>query len=323
MATNRPGRTTPLSRPPDGCVAQRPLRRQEFAQSSPCGQAAADAGPGHPAYGRHVVRFVALGDSLTEGTGDPHPAYPNGLRGWADLLAAHLGRRNPTTEYANLALRAKRAGEVAAEQVDAALALRPDVVTLWVGGNDLLRPVLRLREVLDPIDEAVGRLTASGATVFVLTGLPLPRHRIVAPVRGRVMRLDARVRDLVTAHQGTIVDLADAGGPDLWANPRMWDADRVHPSPMGHAHLAHRLADALGEPMTRPAPRPVRLVPRTAPRRGQRWNQLVDEGQWWCTEAIPHLARWAANASVHEGVLPKWPVPILPAQAFGPVRLAG
>src|SRR5690606_7210015 len=28
-------------------------------------------------------RFVAVGDSFTEGVGDPDPSAPNGLRGWA------------------------------------------------------------------------------------------------------------------------------------------------------------------------------------------------------------------------------------------------
>lgn len=83
-----------------------------------------------------MARFVALGDSLTEGTGDPHGGYPNGLRGWADLLATELARVDPGLEYANLALRAKRARDVLVEQVPAAVALRPTLVTLWVGGND-------------------------------------------------------------------------------------------------------------------------------------------------------------------------------------------
>ncbi len=37
-------------------------------------------------------RYVALGDSFTEGVGDPDPARPNGLRGWADLVAEELAR---------------------------------------------------------------------------------------------------------------------------------------------------------------------------------------------------------------------------------------
>ncbi|MGI8523346.1 MAG: GDSL-type esterase/lipase family protein [Nocardioides sp.] len=35
-------------------------------------------------------RYVALGDSFTEGVGDPDPPRPNGLRGWADRVAEAL-----------------------------------------------------------------------------------------------------------------------------------------------------------------------------------------------------------------------------------------
>src|SRR4051794_27659529 len=38
-------------------------------------------------------RYVALGDSFTEGVGDPDPARPNGLRGWADRVAEVLAER--------------------------------------------------------------------------------------------------------------------------------------------------------------------------------------------------------------------------------------
>ena len=38
-------------------------------------------------------RYVAIGDSFTEGVGDPDPLRPNGLRGWADRVAEVLAAR--------------------------------------------------------------------------------------------------------------------------------------------------------------------------------------------------------------------------------------
>jgi lysophospholipase L1-like esterase len=50
-----------------------------------------------------VRSFVALGDSFTEGVGDP---YPDGtFRGWADRFAAQLAAASPGLRYANLAIR--------------------------------------------------------------------------------------------------------------------------------------------------------------------------------------------------------------------------
>ena len=56
--------------------------------------------------------YVALGDSFTEGVGDPHPGSPNGLRGWADHVAVALAQHNPDLRYANLAVRGRRMDEI-------------------------------------------------------------------------------------------------------------------------------------------------------------------------------------------------------------------
>lgn len=84
------------------------------------------------------VRYVALGDSQTEGVGDGDDTL--GLRGWADRLAEQLTTVNPGLQYANLAVRGRVAGQVRAEQLEPALALRPDLATVVAGVNDLLRP---------------------------------------------------------------------------------------------------------------------------------------------------------------------------------------
>ncbi|MSZ77615.1 MAG: SGNH/GDSL hydrolase family protein, partial [Actinobacteria bacterium] len=86
------------------------------------------------------LRYVALGDSFTEGVGDPDDARPNGLRGWADRVAEVLGAQDPGFGYANLAIRGRKLDAILDEQVDAALALRPDLVTIYAGANDILRP---------------------------------------------------------------------------------------------------------------------------------------------------------------------------------------
>ena len=68
-------------------------------------------------------RYVALGDSFTEGVGDDDPARPNGVRGWADRVAEQLGAADPAFGYANLAIRGRKLRQIMAEQVDAAVDL--------------------------------------------------------------------------------------------------------------------------------------------------------------------------------------------------------
>lgn len=107
-------------------------------------------------------RYVALGDSFTEGLWDVPGGTPPArtehadpalaCRGWADLLARSLADRAAAAgpepspglpaepvRYANLAVRGRLLGPILREQVPAALELRPDLVSLIGGGNDLLQ----------------------------------------------------------------------------------------------------------------------------------------------------------------------------------------
>src|SRR5690242_117593 len=104
--------------------------------------------------------YVAIGDSFTEGLGDPRPDGTQ--RGWADRVAAGLGG-----PYANLAVRGRRLDEIITGQVDAALALRPGLVSLTSGGNDALRPGFDVEAVMARFEGAVARLAGSGAAVLL------------------------------------------------------------------------------------------------------------------------------------------------------------
>ena len=63
---------------------------------------------------------------------------PNGLRGWADHVAFALAQTNPDLRYANLAVRGRRMDEILVEQVQTAVMLEPDLVTIYAGMNNLL-----------------------------------------------------------------------------------------------------------------------------------------------------------------------------------------
>lgn len=119
------------------------------------------------------TRYVALGDSFTEGVGDDDPTRPNGVRGWADRVAEVLaGRAAAAGEefgYANLAIRGRKLAQIVAEQVDPAIALAPDLVTVYAGANDILRPSVDLDALAATYDEAIGRLAATGATIGIFT----------------------------------------------------------------------------------------------------------------------------------------------------------
>ena len=126
------------------------------------------AGGGLNCMGRMVRmpfhRYVALGDSFTEGVGDHDPTLPNGVRGWADRVAEGLAAGAPDFGYANLAIRGRKMDAILAEQVEPALALRPDLVSLYAGGNDILRPKVSIDALVQRYDEASAGWPRPGRT---------------------------------------------------------------------------------------------------------------------------------------------------------------
>src|SRR3978361_1087314 len=115
-------------------------------------------------------RYVALGDSFTEGIGDPEPLSPGGHRGWADRVAEVLSEQNDDFAYANLAVRGRLLQQILNEQIEPALALRPDLITISAGGNDIIRPNTDPDEVASRLEKGVEKLHSRGATVVLFTG---------------------------------------------------------------------------------------------------------------------------------------------------------
>ncbi|MET7475600.1 SGNH/GDSL hydrolase family protein [Streptomyces sp. NPDC005648] len=201
------------------------------------------------------LRYVALGDSQTEGLGDGDEA--RGWRGWADRLAEQLARDSPGLLYANLAVRGRLAGQVHAEQLAPALALKPDLATVVAGLNDVLRPRFDPDEVAGHLEAMFAALTAQGARVATVTFPDIGRIAPLArPLAPRVLAFNARLREAARRH-GVIV--ADSEPHAAVTDPRLWSADRLHASPRGHALIAAAVAHALALPgsddgWTRPLP---------------------------------------------------------------------
>src|SRR4051812_40344136 len=190
------------------------------------------------------LRYVALGDSQTEGLGDGDDR--TGLRGWADRLAEQLAAASPGLEYANLAVRGHLAAQVHAGQLGPALALRPDLATVVAGVNDLLRPRFDADEVAGHLEAMFAALTAQGALVATLTFPDIARITPLArPISSRAAALNHRIRAAALRH-GVIV--AETSHHPVVTDPRLWTQDRLHASPLGHERIAAAVAHALQLP---------------------------------------------------------------------------
>src|SRR5678815_443272 len=95
---------------------------------------------------RVFARYVAIGDSSTEGLDDPDGQ--GGYRGWANRLAERVAAaQSSPLLYANLAVRGRTTRQILTQQLEPALALRPDLVTLFSGTNDVVKPRFDAHEV--------------------------------------------------------------------------------------------------------------------------------------------------------------------------------
>ena len=250
--------------------------------------------------------FAALGDSFTEGVGDP---YNDGVscRGWSDRFAEHLAAHQTGLRYANLAIRGKCLGEVLDEQVPAAVAMAPDLVSLAAGGNDMLKPRCNPDTLADTFETAVARLTAAGSKVMVFTGFDPTAFPVLRLIRGKAAVYSMYIRVIAAKYDCLLADLWPMR---ILTDRRLWSPDRLHLNADGHRRVA-LLASAVagvevgedwGAPLEQPLLRPgFKGAARswlTA-----RWSDV----EWVTEHAAPYLSRRLHGVSAGDGLVAKRP----------------
>ncbi len=256
---------------------------------------------------REFRSFAALGDSFTEGVGDPC-ADGIGCRGWADRFAEELDCQQPGLGYANLAIRGKLVREVLDEQVPLAIAMRPDLVSLAAGGNDMLRPRTDPDALAVTFETAVARLTAAGCTVMAFTGFDPKAFPVLRLIRGKAAVFSMHVREIAAKYDCLLAD--------LWpmralTDRRLWSSDRLHLSADGHRRVALLASEVAGLEVADNWRAP--LAARQPARPGfqgsanswltARWSDL----EWVTEHAAPYLSRRLHGVSSGDGMAPKRP----------------
>lgn len=224
-------------------------------------------------------RYVALGDSFSEGVGDPEPRSPGGLRGWADRVAEELSVGHEDFAYANLAVRGLLLQQILDQQVGPALVLKPDLITLNAGGNDLIFRRSNPDKLAARLDAGVELLASTGATVVLFAGPDWGGTPVLGQTRGKVAIFNENLHTIAARHDAVIAD--------LWAlrdltHPLMWDSDRLHFSPLGHHTIAMMVLDTLNVPHTLQP-----MAPKELPERS--WREAKIDDIIWARE---HLFPW-------------------------------
>jgi lysophospholipase L1-like esterase len=184
------------------------------------------------------------------------------------------------------------------EQIEPALALHPDLVSISAGGNNIIRPGSDPDLISARLEEAVSRLRADGATVVVFTGPDIGMTPVLGRSRGKVAIFNENIHALALRHDAVVAD--------MWAlrelqDPRMWAPDRLHFSPIGHNTIARMVLNSLGvdndlEPYE---PEPLPQVS---------WRQARSEDLGWAREhLVPWVIRRIRHRSSGDHITPKRP----------------
>ncbi|WP_019814054.1 SGNH/GDSL hydrolase family protein [Saccharomonospora saliphila] len=242
--------------------------------------------------------YVAIGDSFTEGLNDE---LPDGtFRGWADRLAEILAGGRDDFRYANLALRGKMLDEIVDEQLPVALDIRPDLVTVCAGGNDIIVPGADVDDVAARFEDAIARLRAAGIQVLIFTGPDTKQMSVMSILRGKVGIYNAHLWAVAERHGARVVD--------LWAmhvlhDVRAFSDDRLHFTPEGHRRIALRAAEVLGVDTEQDWRDPWPATEQQA-----NWLTLRrSDLEWTKTHLLPWIRRQLRGESMGDGLRPKRP----------------
>jgi lysophospholipase L1-like esterase len=249
---------------------------------------------------RRYARYVAIGDSSTEGLDDPDGQ--GGYRGWANRLAAHVAAAQDwQLLYANLGVRGRKTREVRKQQLGTALAMHPDLVTVFSGVNDIVRREVRVASVARDLEQMFQAFRDLDATVLTIT---MPDLSEVAPiarlVRKRLLELNDRVREACDRTGTLCVDLAQS---PVCSDMRLWSEDRLHANTEGHRRIAAALAHRLelpGHDASWQEPLPGTSTLGLAAR-------VSEELRWTGEHLLPWLWRHARGLSSGDGRGPKRP----------------
>ena len=189
------------------------------------------------------LRIVAVGDSSLTA-----PGIDDLDDVWLRRLALAYAHRHHV-ELISLGVGGSRARDVVEGQLDAAVALRPDLAVVTVGGNDAIRAesVRRYRAALEKI---VGRLEpVSGAVLLVGVGDLGTIPRLPSTLRPYLSRrsrtFDRACLRVAVTHPRTV--RAQARKPmasTFRTDPALFAADQFHASAAGHAVFAQAAAPA-------------------------------------------------------------------------------
>lgn len=196
------------------------------------------AGPG---ASHQSLVYVAIGASDAVGIGADDPA----AEGWVPQLAA---RFPADTRVLNLGISGITLAGAIEQELPAALAARPDLVTVWACVNDFNAGV-SVEQYGADLDRLLRWLRAAGPAVYVgnmpdLTRLPRYAGYPPALLRKEIARWNRTIAAIAARYGAVVVDLFRPSA-EVTARPELLARDGFHPSAAGYARIASLFHEAM------------------------------------------------------------------------------
>lgn len=261
-------------------------------------------------------RYVAIGDSATEGLEDPDPR--GGYRGWADRLAMIIAdAQDEPLEYANIAIRGLRLDEIRTTQFDRAMAMKPDLMTIIGGVNDVIGLRPDFEQMQEDLEVMFGEARAAGITVLTLT-MPDPAriNPLGAYLRDRMLRLNEITHAAADQYGVQVLALERF---QIAIDARLWAEDRLHGNAFGHERVAKGFAEILG---LTGADSSWTLPLTESPEQKARRERMTADVAWARNYLGPWLVKGLRGIPHGQGIEPKRPVPTVVEVDGGDLVLA-
>jgi acyl-CoA thioesterase I len=185
------------------------------------------------------ILYVALGDSTVEGVGASTPEATYVSRVHARLRAVY-----PRANVVNLGADGATSADVIADQLERAVLLRPRLVTLSIGPNDITAhvPVAEYERNVGAIFQRLGRETGAVVVANLLPDLaitPRFRGRPTTPEVGELtQRFNEALLRRARASRIEVVDLYHPSRAEIPQRPELLASDGYHPSDVGYERWA-------------------------------------------------------------------------------------
>ncbi|HFJ9516749.1 TPA: SGNH/GDSL hydrolase family protein [Bacillus tropicus] len=187
-------------------------------------------------------RFVAIGDSFTEGIGDEVEGIA--LKSWVDhfveLCAFDI-------EYANFAKRGLVTNEIRSQQLEKALTFKPDLVSLIAGANDVLKGRWNHQAYKNDMEFMIDKLSKTDADIIIAN---LPDFTVRLPFSSEKKQM---LKEQLLEANEVILSLSreyKLHYVDFWNNHlvndnMLWSTDFIHPNSKGYVKVAELIFNSL------------------------------------------------------------------------------